>query len=188
MVENSRTRFVRQLPAVREDNRPELIGQVDYSETWTVDTATRAGSYVDVQGLPVEQCYGNPLRTWVCVIRRPATVWPSGNIRGRWPRLRVPGVETGFAETNWGRMGFNYGVRDDFVVQFDAVQCDGGIVVGVGNEPLGEPQSLGGVLPHSRQAAAGRNRALDAFPRALRHAGSEWAFPNPSSGTTTPSA
>ena len=68
MVDNARREFVRALPRTETTPEPELIGQVDYSDSWTANSPTRAGSYLllnDPVALQVEQCHGNPSRTWV---------------------------------------------------------------------------------------------------------------------------
>ena len=142
----SQQRFVRKMPAPTR----ELIAQVDYSDTWTANSPTRAGSCLllsDPESLRVEQCHGNPPRSWVFCTQTVMTTWPGDNSPVPWPGHKVPGSKSGFSETicTWdGYFGFEYGLRDDFVVQFDAVQTDDRINITIGDKPatIGAPQSL----------------------------------------------
>ncbi len=135
---SSGVRFVRQLTAPE----PELIGQVDYSDTWTVDSPTRYGGYrvlTSPEELRVEQCHGNPPRSWVFSAPTAVTTWPGGASARHWPGFGVRGARSGFTESPaavfGSYMGFEYGLRDDFVVQFDAVQTQDRINISIGHEP-----------------------------------------------------
>ncbi len=138
-------RFVRELTVPE----PELIGQVDYSDTWTVNTPTRYGGYrvlTSPEELRVEQCHGNPPRWWVFSAPTAVTTWPSGALSKSWPGFGVRGARSGFTETLDGGcccMGFEYGLRDDFTVQFDAVQTADRINITTGDGQA-EPVMLGG--------------------------------------------
>jgi len=109
-----------------------LIVDLDYSDTFT---GTEAGGMagrdwgvypVPAAGLPVENCYGNPQQQW------PEAYWSinaddnalPGNTP--WPGGSGAGSETGMTQTggNGGDWSIAYGLRTDFVVQVDAVQCD----------------------------------------------------------------
>ncbi len=142
---SSDVRFVRQLAAPEA----ELIGQVDYSDTWTVNSPTRYGGYrvlASPAELQVEQCHGNPPRSWVFSAPTAVTTWPSASLSADWPGFGVRGARSGFTETLAGGicyMGFGYGLRNDFVVQFDAVQTQDRINITVGDGPV-EPVTLGG--------------------------------------------
>jgi hypothetical protein len=134
------SRFVRLMPKP-EQSVARLIGQEDYSETWTANSPTRSGSYLmltDPAALRVEQCHGNTPRSWVFSREAAMTTWPLDNPPVPWPGCVVPGTKSGFLELGTvfeGYLGFEYGLRDDFVVQFDAVQTDDRINITIGDQP-----------------------------------------------------
>ncbi len=185
VFESSNEQFVRKMPVAQQAAVRELIGQIDYSDTWTANSPTRAGSRLllsDPESLRVEQCHGNPPRWWVFCAETVMTTWPGDNSPVPWPGHKAPGSKSGFSETicTWdGYFGFEYGLRDDFVVQFDAVQTDDRINVTIGDKPatIGAPQSLSvffratGVMPSRRsrnwrvRGAAGGGR----YRPSLRH-------------------
>ena len=186
--------FVRTMPAPEPTVSRELIGQVDYSDTWTANSPTRAGSYLpltDPEALQVEQCHGNPPRRWVFSKVSSMTTWPLETYQLPWPGCKVPGSKSGFTETGYTHssyFGFEYGLRNDLVVQFDAVQTDDRMNITIGDEPatIGGARSLSvffraaarGIprLPYTRLR---RRRPIPGFAPASSLHGN---------GTTTPSA
>ena len=130
---NSGDRFLRQMPAVKTAAAPELIDRIDYSDTWTANSPTRPGSNLpltDPVSLQVEQCHGNPPRTWEVPSPTMMTTWPNDP---RWPGFQVQGSRSGVMEVGGDcHCGFEYNLRDDFVVQFDAVQTADLINVTIG--------------------------------------------------------
>jgi len=130
------------LPAHKEPPDIVLIGKLDYSDTWTLQTPARPGSYAPLENpesLRVEQCHGNPARSWILSAPAAATTWPSGEKSMSWPGFASRGTRSGFTE----RSGFDgvcylsieYGLRDDFIVQFDAVQTQDRINITIGDGP-----------------------------------------------------
>jgi hypothetical protein len=142
-------RFVRKMPPPRSPSF-DLIEQVDYSDTWSANSPTRTGSYLMLEtpeSLRVEQCYNNPPRSWTFSTQSAMTTWPFDDSPVQWPGFQVQGARSGFTETGWGgscQFGFEYGLRDDFVVQFDAVQSQDRINITIGDKPatIGGAQSL----------------------------------------------
>ncbi len=66
------------------------------------------------------------------------TTWPSDRPPVHWPGFQVEGARSGFTETGFGGtcyFGFEYGLRDDFIVQFDAVQIQDRINITIGEQP-----------------------------------------------------
>jgi hypothetical protein len=133
-------RFVRKMPVTRP-SAVELIGQLDYSDTWSANSPTRSGSYLLLttpESLRVERRHGNPPRSWLFSRLSAMTTWPYDDSPVKWPGFQVPGSRSGFTETGIDGtcyLGFEYGLRDDFVVQFDAVQNDDRINITIGDEP-----------------------------------------------------
>jgi hypothetical protein len=134
--------FIRKMPDSETATDRGLIAQVDYSETWTANSPTRAGSncpLMDASSLQLENCYANPLRFWVFSELSAVTTCPADNPPIPWPGYRVPGLKSGFmecsADTQECYFGFEYGLRDDFVVQFDAVQTEDRINITIGDKP-----------------------------------------------------
>lgn len=133
--------FVRVLPRIETTQEPELIAQVDYSDSWTMNSPTRAGSYLlleDPIALCVEQCYGNPPRSWSFSHPSAVTTWPFDGSPVPWPGTKVRGSKSGFTETGLtpeSYLGFQYGLRDDFVVQFDGVQTTDRMNLTIGERP-----------------------------------------------------
>ena len=183
VFESDTKHFVRHMLAPKTTAiLPELIGQLDYSDTWTANSSTRAGSYVfltDPESLRVEQCHGNPLRSWVFSTPSALTVWPI------WPGHEVQGSPSGFTETGFNGicyLGFEYGLRDDFVVQFDTVQTDDRINITIGDAPatIASAQSLsvffraaGGPLPEIGLYTSLRGEADTGFHTGI-HAPYQW--------------
>ena len=66
------------------------------------------------------------------------TTCPSDDSPVPWPGYQVPGLKSGFLESGGSGIcyfGLEYGLRDDFVVQFDAVQTEDRINITIGDEP-----------------------------------------------------
>ena len=95
------------------------------------------------------------------------TTWPSDNSPVPWPGHRVRGSKSGFTESGFGPdtyLGIEYGLRDDFVVQFDGVQTDDRINITIGDKPatIYGQRLLSGFLP-SVWRKASRNWAAHAI-------------------------
>jgi hypothetical protein len=109
-----------------------LISQLDYSDTFTLGTGTRAtlapnaypiGGSVPA-ALGVENSYSNPAMTWsdaLWSISNDANAINGGTI---YPGGSGGGSAGGMTQTGGGEVnsGIEYNLRTDFVVQFDAVQ------------------------------------------------------------------
>ncbi|NLF09812.1 MAG: hypothetical protein GX594_17805, partial [Pirellulaceae bacterium] len=140
--ENAAMQFVRELPEREELQEVQLVGRIDYSDTWTANTPDRSGGFVPLESpeaLRVERCHGNPPRSWILSSPVAVTTWPGGARSGAWPGFTPRGSKSGFTELSGLHgvcyLGLEYGLRDDFTVQFDAVQTDDRINVTVGDEP-----------------------------------------------------
>jgi len=106
------------------------------------------GNGIPGEGLAVENCYGNPARSWsdwVWSIARDDTVSPGGT--WGYPGGSGAGTDTGMTQTGgyWGDWGIEYGLRDRFVVQFDAVQSTDrvDIIFGGVRDNLFNPSNIG---------------------------------------------
>jgi hypothetical protein len=132
--------FVRRMPTPKSSSI-DLIDQIDYADTWSANTSSRAGSHVVLStpgALRVEQSRGNPPRTWSFSDLSSITTWPSNDRAMSWPGFQVQGSRSGFTETGGSGtccFGFEYGLRDDFTVQFDAVQSRDRINITIGDKP-----------------------------------------------------
>jgi hypothetical protein len=141
LVANYKGRFIRKMPVAKAAPAPDLIARLDYSDTWSANSPTRAGSYLLLttpESLRVENCHGNPSRSWVFSTLSAMTTWPYDRSPMPWPGFQVEGAKSGFTETGMGGtcyFGFEYGLRDDFVVQFDAVQTQDRINITIGEKP-----------------------------------------------------
>jgi hypothetical protein len=161
-------RFVRKMPVVRPSPL-ELIERLDYDDTWSANSPTRTGSYLLLttpESLQVEHCHGNPPRSWVFSRLSAMTTWPFDDSPVKWPGFQAPGSRSGFTETGMEGtcyFGIEYGLRDDFVVQFDAVQSKDRINITIGDKP----------------ATIDANRSLSVFFRAA-------GGPHPEIGVYTP--
>ena len=141
--------FTRNMPSPIAAAEFDPIDKVDYSDTWTANSPTRAGSYLfleDPLSQQVEQCYGNPLRSWIFGNQCSMTTWPRSEKKDLWPGFQVQGSKSGIMECGGNcYLGFQYGLRDDFVVQFDTVQVADRVNITVGDRPTsmdGSSQSL----------------------------------------------
>jgi len=123
------------LPAVgvRAGGSP-LLGPVDYADSWTegVNGRTADGTFpVTGAALDVEIVAGNPPRAWSEAkwsLRKDGNLFwtpTSPDPGGNWAGSRTGVTETGGAVD----FGIEYGLRDDFVVQTDAVQTDGHVAL-----------------------------------------------------------
>jgi hypothetical protein len=114
--------------------RSALAGPLDYSDSWTEGIRGRVanGSFpVTGPALEIESAYGNPSRTWSDAkwsLRKDGNLFwtpTSPDPVGNWS-----GSRTGITETGGNvDFGIEYGLRDDFVVQFDAIQTDGRVEI-----------------------------------------------------------
>ncbi|RYD34565.1 MAG: hypothetical protein EOP86_10665, partial [Verrucomicrobiaceae bacterium] len=123
-----------------------LISILDYSDTFTIGdgaagtrqgTAYTTGAYPIPAGSPllnVEAAHGNPAQTWTTAL------WSLNNNAviadgtPPWPGDSGTGSATGITQTGGGvDYGIEYGLRKDFVVQFDAVQTPDRIDLTMGN-------------------------------------------------------
>jgi len=128
-----------------------LIGALDYSDTYTaydfggLEDRTGLNHYplssVDYpadgtpgEGLAVEDCHGNTPRSWsdgkfsISKDANPingASVYPGGSGGGSATGM----TQTGGSNAMWG---IEYGLRDRFVVQYDAVQSTDWVGIGFG--------------------------------------------------------
>ncbi len=100
-----------------------LIGAMDYSDTYTIGTTTRPGTSHHQPGLLSDPYYQIESGT-------PPTQWNeknfSFNVPGSGTVPEYPGntgnagAATGLAQTGGGDFNISYGLRDVYVVQFDA--------------------------------------------------------------------
>lgn len=114
--------------------RSTLAGPLDYSDSWTEGTRGRVadGSFPVVgAAVEIESNYGNPTRVWSGAkwsFRKDGNLFwtpASPDPRGNWS-----GSRSGITETGGGvDFGIEYGLRDDYVIQLDAVQTDGRIAI-----------------------------------------------------------
>jgi len=111
-----------------------LLGPIDYADTWTEGRNGRVadGSFPVVgAALDVEFVDTNPARAWSAArwsLRKDGNLFwtlASPDPRGNWSGSRDGITESGGAVD----FGIEYGVRDDFVVQTDAVQTDGHVAL-----------------------------------------------------------
>ncbi len=158
--QDSSKQFVREMPRSKLTPKiiappAELIGTVDYSETWSANSPTRAGSYmllVTPESRWIENCYNNPPRSWVFSSEPAMTTCPLDNSPDPWPGYQAPGSKDGFLECGYGSFyyGFEYGLRDDFIVQFDAVQTEDRVNITIGDRPAtigDQPEELKKPMP-----------------------------------------
>jgi hypothetical protein len=138
--DKDRKRFVHEMPAEHRESVPDLIGQVDYSDTWTIHSATRAGSYLVLQeplAQQIENCHGNSLRRWMFGNECAMTSWPRSDKKSLWPGFQASGAATGILECGGScYLSLQYGLRDDFVVQFDMVQISDRVNITIGDQPM----------------------------------------------------
>lgn len=120
-----------------------LIGTLDYADTYTIpgaggrDNTTVYG--VGDSGLAqntVEQNFSNPSQQWQIVsgfAHRDTTTSFGGLGAGS----GNAGAATGFWETGGGEVGHTYGVRNDYVVQVDAILPGDRLNITSGDDPFG---------------------------------------------------
>jgi hypothetical protein len=118
-----------------------LINQLDYSDTFTLGVGNRTSlapnAYPIGAGpaLLVENVYGNPSRSWS------NSLWSISNdpnaINGGmiYPGGSGAGSATGMTQTGGGEVnsGFEYDLRNDILVQFDAVQVSDRVNISIGS-------------------------------------------------------
>lgn len=114
--------------------RSALLGPVDYADGWTegINGRVADGTFPVVgPALDVETIGQNPARRWSDArwsLRKDVNVFwtaSSPDPRGNWSGSRTGMTETGGSVD----FGIEYGLRDDFVVQVDAVQTDDAIAL-----------------------------------------------------------
>lgn len=125
-----------------------LIGTLDYSDTFTftefggIEGRPGGGFPVGFPGINVEDNHGNPPRAWSDVkwsLNTDAdafTGYPGGS---------GAGSDTGFTQTGGGGdWGIEYGLREQFVVQVDAVQTTDRIDITIGGarDTIAPPNGL----------------------------------------------
>ncbi len=136
---------------------------IDYSDTFSItgepgalpdrpDGAWPVGSVDDPvngivgEGLKVENCYGNPQQWWDNGRWAIATDASASSGATTYPGGSGAGSATGMTQTgNWvGEWGIEYGLRDEFVVQFDGVSTEDrvGITFGGVRNDLWHPSNL----------------------------------------------
>jgi hypothetical protein len=130
-----------------------LIGTLDYSDTFTLGIGTRATLPANqfpigptfALALGVENSYGNPARTWT------NSKWSISNdasfIAGSpvYPGNSFSGSATGMTQTGSGvDYGLEFNLRNDFVVQIDAVQVSDRIDITIGSarDSIAGPKGL----------------------------------------------
>lgn len=122
-----------------------LIGDLDYSDTYTIGAASpiAARQSYAVQGFPlpagvdvVENNYGNTSRSWGTTNWSIATD-ASNNPGGfGYPGGSGAGTVDGFTQRGGGGdWSIQYGLRDQFVVQLDAVQQPDRVDITIGDTP-----------------------------------------------------
>ena len=111
-----------------------LISQLDYSDSFTFGsgaTGTRNGVAYNAQAFPItnatqltlENAYGNPARSWSASLWSLANDANFNSASPAYPGGSGGGSATGFTQTGSSLdFGIEYDLRNDFVVQFDAVQ------------------------------------------------------------------
>ncbi len=114
--------------------RSALLGSIDYADSWTEGRAGRVanGSFpVTGAALDVETVESAMARTWsesLWSFRKDGNLFwtpASPDPRGNWA-----GSRTGITETGGSiDFGIEYGIRDDYIVLFDAVQTDGRVAI-----------------------------------------------------------
>ncbi len=125
-----------------------LIGTLDYSDTFTTSAhggnSARVDNQIPVVNLAaacvVENCYGNPTRSWTSVggvlptfgtFNTDATAL---NGYMTYPGSSNAGSNTGMTQAGGDAdFGIAYDLRTKFVVQFDAVQTPGHIDIAIGS-------------------------------------------------------
>jgi len=112
----------------------KLITSLDYSDTFTVGLPERpSGNFPTGTGLNVEKSYGHPVQTWVWDAL--GTLNTDANAHELSPGGSEAGSDTGMSQFGGGeRFGeqlqvIQYGLRDRYVVQVDAVQTSDRVII-----------------------------------------------------------
>ncbi|HVR73424.1 MAG TPA: PKD domain-containing protein [Planctomycetota bacterium] len=114
------------LPLWAATAEAQLIGTVDYSDTFTLGMNGRANGIfgaANIGAYALEDTHGNPASTW-----HPQTNYSFNDIPGSFgqgPTVLAaatgnPGAETGVAQSGGGDFSFAYGLRTNYVVETDA--------------------------------------------------------------------
>jgi len=120
-----------------------LIGTLDYSDTFTLTANGGAAERIDTvfpvsaTGRIVENNYGNPSRTWrtgAWSLNQDSSAWATP--QSPYPGTSGAGSDTGLTQHGTAGLdyGVQYGLRDEFVVQFDAVQVSDRIDITAGTK------------------------------------------------------
>ena len=103
-----------------------LIGELDYSDTFTLNANRVDGTVISGVGAQVENCYDNPARSWPATnfgyFKTDASVSTVTGIV--WPGGSGAGSATGMIESvgkQSKNFGFAYDLRTVFTVQYDVV-------------------------------------------------------------------
>ena len=118
-----------------------LIGTLDYSDTFTLEangglTGRVDGVALSGSALAVENNYANSPSTWHAAVGTAMTSTSAGIADSG------AGSDTGIIKNTdgWPDYGFAYGVRDEFIVQYDAMLSSAGGRVDIG---IGSTQGFG---------------------------------------------
>ena len=108
----------------------ELIGSVDYSDSFALNSPRQNGLYNDnsAGGYNLENTHGNPAATWT-----PQSNFSFNDIPGSFgsgptvlaAAIGNSGAATGVAQSGGGDFSFTYGLRTDYVVEVDAFLSPG---------------------------------------------------------------
>jgi len=117
-----------------------LLGDLDYSDTFTVNTANRTGSFHYTNPDAADAYYdvesGSPSTQWHPTQNFSFNI--AGNTVGEYPGSSGnPGALTGLAQSGGGVFNFAYGIRDSYIIQADAT------FVGTDQIRLGSYASVG---------------------------------------------
>jgi hypothetical protein len=128
----------------------DLIGICDYTDTWTIGPTATVPARVGYapQGFPLpagvavmENTHGNPSVSWSTTlgsIATDASNFPTG--ASPYPGSSGAGTATGFTQTGIGSEGnftISYGLRNNFVVQFDTLQASDRVDLFLNNAGFG---------------------------------------------------
>jgi hypothetical protein len=116
-----------------------LIGAYDYSDSFTLTSHGGIAGRVDnvfpvgLPGINLENNYGSPAQSWqnsLWSLNTDASPYPGSS----YPGSNGAGSATGITQTGGGWDGsFGYGLRSNFIVQFDSVQAIDRVDIFTGN-------------------------------------------------------
>jgi hypothetical protein len=101
-----------------------IIPALDYSDTFTVGTPARAdGLYNDnsTGGYAVENTYGNAATTWAPINSFSFNSGLGTTVPEYPTNDGNDGAASGLAQSGGGDFSFNYGMRNNYTIQFDAI-------------------------------------------------------------------